>query len=621
MKRIALLLLCAMLLCGCTGNGQLPDETVQAVIPTEPEGCYWADSPVERMTDGAVRAYPLQIPDVYAIAAAGEDVIVFSGNSTTTLTRLTGNHLFRVAQTRLGTFVSADAGVLCTAEDGLIYYDESAGEVVFLDDIFRPYRRVPIPDSAAGMPVLSADRENLYYCSEDGIRVLNMSTGISRLLRQTTDQEIVLETLIVGDSILKYSLRGQPDWYDVYIDTATGEQIEQTNETCFLRSGSGYFYIDAWNDGVRELIFGDEDGALMTLYPQDILEGSYFSEYISNTGKVLLTRSKEENWILDVYDLKTGLHPYSMVVPELNWPYSFIQSDSQSSIYFLSSSMAESVTLYRWDLSLSATADTDIYTGPHYTLEHPDEMGLEICRAYAAEIGERYGIRVQVGPEAADAEPWDYHLVPEYQVPAIHSALQQLDEVLSAFPEDFFPMALESLGDSRLNVHLVRRIQGIADTGALDELDGVQYWLEGDPCIALTVNDRVLQTVYHELFHVLESRLLSRSDILYRWDELNPEGFAYDNDYRANQQRDDWMYLEEDTTRAFIDFYSMSFAHEDRARIMEYACVKGNEHYFLSEIMQRKLLAICTAIREAYDLQDSPRHFLWEQYLDVPHSE
>ena len=62
----------------------------------------------------------------------------------------------------------------------------------------------------------------------------------------------------------------------------------------------------------------------------------------------------------------------------------------------------------------------------------------------------------------------------------------------------------------------------------------------------------------------------------------------------------------------------MSFPKEDRARVMEYAMMEGNEHYFRSEIMQEKLLVLCKAIREAFGWKKSEEVFRWEQYLNEP---
>ena len=96
--------------------------------------------------------------------------------------------------------------------------------------------------------------------------------------------------------------------------------------------------------------------------------------------------------------------------------------------------------------------------------------------------------------------------------------------------------------------------------------------------------------------------------------ELQPEGFGYSYSYD---------YLPEDVGSArydgwFIDYYACTFPTEDRARIMEYACMEGNAHYFQSDIMQSKLKTLCEGIRQAFGLEKAQESFLWEQYLREP---
>ena len=122
------------------------------------------------------------------------------------------------------------------------------------------------------------------------------------------------------------------------------------------------------------------------------------------------------------------------------------------------------------------------------------------------------------------------------------------------------------------------------------------------------------RALYHELYHVMETRLLTDSTAFDRWDALNPKGFTYDLDYTANRSRQAEQYLQP-TNRSFVDTYSMSYPKEDRARIMETAMCDGNEELFRSSTMQGKLRCLSQAIREAYGLKKSTETFRWEQYL------
>ena len=60
----------------------------------------------------------------------------------------------------------------------------------------------------------------------------------------------------------------------------------------------------------------------------------------------------------------------------------------------------------------------------------------------------------------------------------------------------------------------------------------------------------------------------------------------------------------------------MTASREDQARIFEFACREGNEDFFRSATMQKKLRAVCVGIREAWGLKKAETEFLWEQYLE-----
>ena len=62
----------------------------------------------------------------------------------------------------------------------------------------------------------------------------------------------------------------------------------------------------------------------------------------------------------------------------------------------------------------------------------------------------------------------------------------------------------------------------------------------------------------------------------------------------------------------------MTYPKEDRARIMEYAMLSGQESYFQSAPMQAKLRTLCAGIRNAFVLETEPVIYRWEQYLHEP---
>jgi len=100
MKRLTVLILAVLLLlCSCAAQPEPVATTppVESIPVTEPVSIYDADSKIETETDGAIKAYPLNLSDAVAMIPVGSDFLLFSGENTT-LTKFTGETL-RVCDT------------------------------------------------------------------------------------------------------------------------------------------------------------------------------------------------------------------------------------------------------------------------------------------------------------------------------------------------------------------------------------------------------------------------------------------------------------------------------------------------------------------------------------------
>ena len=196
--------------------------------------------------------------------------------------------------------------------------------------------------------------------------------------------------------------------------------------------------------------------------------------------------------------------------------------------------------------------------------------------------------------------------------------MKELADALAFYPDGFVKKIVSEIPGRNLYICLVGEIQGLPSSGALESATGIQYWdSEANAYIALIPHEDLSQNLFHELFHVIESRVYCNSNIYDDWQKLNPEDFSYDFDYLHNLSRTEAA-LTSGPDRAFIDLYSMSYPKEDRARIMEYAMMPGNEDLFAAPILQEKLRTLCLGIRDAFNLKFSEEPPLWEQYLDEP---
>ena len=616
MKRFMILLLVLLTLTGCGRKEQeaqpLPQESLAP--PTEPAGSYDSGNPVEEFTGGDVRAYPQTIPQIYAIACAGGDVLVFSGVENTTVTRLAGENLYRIAQRKLDCSVHPATQGTGIRSDAMVYYDYAQSAMIFLDADFLEYSRTALPEDILGEPAITEDWSTVYYFTESGLQAMDTASAMARTVRQMQSDYQVVECLLMEDSLVRCStVDAFGNWHVLYIDTKTGELVADTEEGVSVWSGGGMYYSIRYEGEGETVVFGrpEEQPQILIAETNRVC---MFPEY----GTLLSETELEEGWKLDYYDLNTGLRTGSVVLPTEVIGWGFVRDPENQRVYFYGHDQSGYVNLYRWDLEKSAANDEQIYTDLWYTPENPDEEGLQAAQARAEAMSHRFGLDIRIWERAVAVQPWDYVLEPEHQVYQIQETLDQAEAVLSAFPEGFIPQILESMDGGVLRLCLVESLTGSAENGSLDSADGIQFWIDSDSYLALKTGDTFTQTLFHEIFHAMESRILSNSIVYYRWDELNPEGFDYDYDYVVNQYREGNEYTWYDDTRAFIDVYSMSFPKEDRARIFEYACMEGNEIYFTSDTMQKKLRTLCEGIRDAYDLTRSEEVFLWEQYLETP---
>ena len=602
-KTIPALLLLCLLFCGC---GKVPEETSPSAAPvtqpdiTAPAGFYNPGDPLENATGGAVRAYPLPISRCLGFSVMGDGILVFSdGDAGTRLTLLTGEPLAPAADKVLDTTIT----FLQTCPDGASFFDEGTKETVLLDESLREITRISAPEGMVGTPLLSEDRQTLYYATPDSICALDLESKLPRTLRQYTGPALSLDGLHLNGTVLKCS-HHDGDRQTLFLSTENGQLLQELEgQHDFVSDGQRY--ITAFRrEEYDHLLFAAAGEEPRALYIPD----SPSAAVLLPDSFAVLCITADDSIRMDYYDLTSGRLASSFTLEVSAIPTVL---DGGSGVLWL----LDGNTLYRWDTAALPTGEDRVYTDLWYPRSNPDLEGIARCQALAQEIGQRHGVEILVWEDVYTLQPWDYRMTEEHLVPLLEASLGELDQQLDHFPEGFFEALSEDF--SGLTVCLVRQMRGNTDNGSVEQASGLQYWIEDHACIALSTVNASKGSFYHELCHVLDTRIMAHSNAYDQWEALNPSGFAYDYDYAANATRNAGEYLR-DAERCFIDTYSMSFPKEDRARILEYAMTEGNDHYFQSKTMQNKLRQICIGIREAFGLKKSPDTFLWEQYLQKP---
>lgn len=607
-----LALLCLLCLCGCAPESQTPedDNMPSSVMPSEqPEpGLYDPENKIGIQTGGAVRAYPLGDLTCRGLASMGNDLLLFGED---TLTLLAGENLTEAVTVTAENLPLPYSGMVQIRADGVAYYDSESHEVVFLSASLREYGRLRLSDKPAGGAYLTPDWKKLYYCTAEGVRVLDLDTGISRTLKaQETGRQSISGGLGNGTVLRCNMTLTDGTERTILICAQTGETLAEGDYLNSMICVGDRYFLTKLSGSVEEWIFGQGESEPRNFWPGEtaqLVSGEAWMTPLPESDAAVVMSVLETGICLNYYDLTTGYRCASVKLKDLDG--ACVLTAGNGMVWFCREGV-----LYRWEPERSATGDKTVYTAPHYTLEDADADGLQAFAERAQTLEKTYGVDILYWTEAADVVPGNYSFEIEYMTQAYEAGFASLEAAMARFPENFFRKAADWTNSGVLRIVLVRGIYGVPEQGTLASVPGVPYLLNGEICIALCLGDALEQSFYHQAAHAIDTKILSSCRVFYEWNRLNPVGFSYDNDYIANQNRQDWKYLEGDN-RCFIDMYSMSFAIEDRARILEYACMPGNESYFTSKCMQAKLKRVCEGIRVAFELKGDG--YLWEQYLII----
>ena len=613
MKRCFALLLALLMLSGCTPepNTVEPTEPPASTEPTEPPAFaqYESAHPVEVLTHGAVRRYALEAEDYYQLLSMGEGILLLSGEAETTLTYVSPQGEAKAG--KLSTQIRPDQAAFSVTDQGISYYNADGHNLVFLDTNLQETSRISLPEELDGTPVLTRDWQRVYYYTADALRCLELRTGISRLLKESRYKTQTVNQVCFEGEVLECHVSDGTQSQTLYISTQTGETLFAAPGFQSLMA-DGPHYCTFWKEGDQELLlFGSRGETIQRLTP--VTDGNWLP--LMENGYLLSTKADTTGTSLTCYPLDTDTHISSVRLAGIGAPQGVVADDATGQLWFLAEDLwTTGQALYCWDPAVASQPVEQGYLSPYYTAESPDKEGLKASEQTAQTLAQKYGIRIKIWEDGASKLPEDHTLIPEHLVSAYDKYLPILEKALSAFPEQVYRKLGKQSKNGKLTVCLVREVYGTNELGSQTLEQGVHFWDDGSSYLVLAMNDKLERTLYHELFHAMDSYILTETKVYDDWRKLNPSGFAYDYSYVTNEYRDSKDYLDPES-RAFIDVYSMSYPKEDRAQIMEYAMLEGNEAYFTSKTMQKKLQTLCKGINRAFSLSDSEA-YLWEQYLN-----
>ena len=624
MKRITILLLAVLiLLCAC---GSDPEEhateastttDITTTGSTEPEvtepptfAHYEESNAIESITWGAVKHYHIEPADYYGLCAMGDGILLFSGDTETTLTYVTGDNL-PLTTTVTGQFFTPEDPSVQVTDSGISYYDKDSHSLVFLDLQLRQISKIGLTDEVPANPLLSQDGKLLYYYTQDALRCLDLRSGISRLLKESGAQMQQVCQLHFGGELLECSISEGETRKTLMVSTQTGETVFSTESQPTLFTAQQSFFA-IWQENEQQMqLFGTRGENALRLQP--LWEGTFLPQ--PDQSMVTVYSSDEIGTDLAWYDLTRDGVCSNIRLNGIAAPVGVVVDRETNELWFLSRGMTSGeFALYCWNTSANAAAEEIQTLVPYYTADFPDTEGLNHWKQQANSLGEQYGLQIRIWEDALKVVPDGYMFTSEYSVQVYESCLSMLEKAISVYPQEIYQRLSRKSNNGKLTICLVREIYGSNELGSPTREQGVYFIKDGSSYLVLTINDQIESSYYHELFHAMDSYIIMEAKTFDEWNSLNPGDFSYDNSYITNETRDPQGYLDPEN-RAFIDVYSMSYPKEDRARVMEYAIQSGNADYFTSPIMAKKLETVCKGIRKAFKLSDDTRVFLWERYL------
>lgn len=604
MKRwmvLGALLLFVFALTACAGaTGKTEDNS----------GLYQPGSALEQQTDGAIRAYPLEAGEYQDLLFMGDKLLLVQAGEKIQLKLAGGETLAQIRETELPVSGRQTMHWLLVDGEGAVYFDRIAKEIVYLNSELREVSRLKMPEGMTGLPQISPDGSLVYYGTKTGVFALDMRSGIVRRIREQNEEHMSITGVLFDGSVLRCVAKLDDGTQETrLIDATTGESIYTGAVVEGLETYGKSYWLTAQRSAVTEWLTGEGE-SYRYFWPERNVHTVF---YIPQKNMAVAVAATENGSALDCYTLSDGCKVASVTLPEVE-KIRAIREDQSGKLWILAYDRVEQAdVILQWETELSTVTDTVSCLAPYYSEEQPNAEALETCRQQANALGDKYGVQIRIWEDAVKVVSGAYVLQAEHLEQTYTQTLPLLDKALSQFPEGFFRTLASRSRSGKVQICLVRSITGDPERGAVPNQNSLQFWSGGNAYLILAMKPTAEQNLYHGVMHVMDTTALSVSTVFYEWSRLNPEEFSYDNDYKKNLSRSATYYLDSET-RAFIDTFSMSFVREDRATVMEYACMPGNAEYFASPIMQSKLHMLCGGIRQVFNL-DKDTIYVWEQYL------
>ena len=440
----------------------------------------------------------------------------------------------------------------------------------------------------------------------------------------------------------------------ILIDIGTKEKTRVTTKEgsseswTYIAETEGRFLFSGNKGSILEINAGDKSFAQIdgTLRYSDAFDGLYRVADLQNglllkgtsDGKnalMLLTFIEPEEMPADVkfgmgvtvrdcnvsvYDLRTRLRTVKF---SLGRTHNSLQAQiGDDGVLLISAIKGGSYVCYLYDLVAASKSPAE-ETGLQEALTVTDSLD-ELIDACAHEISQKYGIEIVCGSEGNDFPMEDYVAKAETDPGTIFGALQEVDLVLSRYPEG---MLAEAIGAySGLQLYLCSSLYGV-DAAAQDRVGGFTTDHGGYIVVVMDIYNGIDSTLPHELSHVFDRHISSCSTMYFDWmdiwEDVTPYDDAYLNTYEGYGYATEYTvgYESNYDNIWFTDGYGRTYPTEDRARLME--CMFDSETGYMKDLLKYDNLAYKARLysyilRQCFTSCQVEEELYWERFTGIP---
>lgn len=580
MRRITVILIAVLFLCGCS-QAEPPLQTTQATTEA---------AELTLTTQPSI----FSPASCYAALPVGANLACFSTEGSQTRISLVSSEDGSVlSSATIGEDLSSQISSVRSTGSGICYYSVSDKCLIFLNATLDEVRRVHPSVPHYGMIVISEDWTNAFYSDGDNIIDMNLETGISAAIYSKPGITL-LGSLYSGHALLL----SDEDGNTFYISSENGSCLPVTDTMEYLRSDSGCCVVLANSE---LLVSGPAMEKIwrFTQAADDIFP-------LSGRNVLISVDYQKDQTSLNFWDLETGDSRGSYMLPALQRIYGILWNPIQNRIWICGVDVHSGNFLKGITPDVIGQGSSQCAFSPYYTEENPDIAGLAFCQSKMDTLSEKYPVEISIGGDFSRLTG-NYRFTDNYIGIEVAPMFSRLSGCLKQLPEGFLEKALSETADHTLHIVFYRTVEGTQPQccpGALVEFEGSYY-------LALPTDETMEHAFFHSLGHLVANRVRTHSMALDDWLFLNPRSFDYTMKYASEE--DDYM---DEDNRFFASLLSTTYPMEDYAEVFAYALLPDGQPLFQSDIMQSKLTRLCTGIRESFDLEKSTEVLPWEKYLE-----